>query len=330
MEKKVRMADIAEKLNVSIVTVSKALSDRDGVSEAMREKIKTVAHQMGYTPLRTKPSVGTTSHTGNVGILVADRFFADNNFYANLYRQLSLCCNELGYAALLEIVTGESIANDVLPAMIQGKKVDGLIFMGQTDTHYINAVARSRIPYVLVDFYDEQIHGLSVTSDNLVGGFQLTEHLLESGRERIGFLGSICATSSNMDRFLGYCKALLRAGQSLRMDWVLEDRDANGNFVPVHLPTDMPQAFVCSCDEVAYNLVQQLQGQGYRVPQDVAVTGYDDYHYAIVCNPRLTSYRVDIPRMAAVAVRQLLQAIENPFLSEKVVVGGDLVRRDST
>lgn len=330
MDKKVRMADIAEKLDVSVVTVSKALSDKEGVSDAMRDKIKTLAHQMGYTPLRTRAVGASASATGNIGILVVDRFFADNNFYSNLYRQLSLCCNEHGYAALLEIVTAENAANEVLPAMIQGKKVDGLIFMGQMDTHYVAAVARSRIPYILVDFYDEHIRALSVTSDNLVGGYQLTEHLLAGGRKRIGFIGSIRATSSIMDRFLGYTKALLKAYQNVRMDWVIEDRDDEGNFLPIQLPTDMPQAFLCSCDEVAYNLVQQLHNSGYRVPEDVAVVGYDDYHYALVCNPRLTSYRVDLARLGAVAVKQLLHAIDGPCPPEKIVVSGDLVRREST
>lgn len=330
MDKKVRMADIAEKLNISVVSVSKALADKDGVSEAMREKIKNVARQMGYTPLRTKPAA-RGSATGNIGILVADRFFADNNFYASLYRQLSLRCNENGYAALLEIVTADNAADGVLPAMIQGKKVDGVMFMGQMDAAYISKVTQNGIPYVLVDFYDEHINAMSVTSDNLVGGYRLTNHLLNTGRKEIGFVGSIRATSSNMDRFLGYTKALLKAGLSVRMDWVLEDRDEGGNFCPLRLPQRMPSAFLCSCDEVAYNLVQQLHELGYRVPEDVAVVGYDDYQIALLCKPRLTSYRVDLEQMGRASVTQLLGAINgHPPVRGNVVVNGALVQREST
>lgn len=330
MEKKVRMADIAERLNISVVSVSKALSGKDGVSDATREKIKSVARQMGYTPLRTKPSASDVVATGNIGILVADRFFADSNFYAKLYRQISLRCNEHGYAALLEIVTADNVAGGILPAMIQRKKVDGLIFMGQMEPEYITAVIQSGIPYILVDFYDERIRAMCVTSDNLVGGYQLTCHLLSSGCRNIGFVGSIFATSSIMDRFLGYTKALLKAGLSARMDWVLEDRDAMGQFEPLRLPEEMPDAFVCSCDEVAYHLVQQLQASGYRVPEDVAVVGYDDYHFALVCKPRLTSYRVDMERMGSETVNHLLRAIDGNVVYGKIVVGGDLVRREST
>ena len=89
-----------------------------------------------------------------------------------------------------------------------------------------------------------------------------------------------------MDRYLGYTKALLRAGLEPRADWRLEDRGADGRFIPLTLPQQMPQAFVCSCDEVAYNLVETLRRAGYRVPQDVAVAGYDDFRSAVDKLPR--------------------------------------------
>ena len=98
-------------------------------------------------------------------------------------------------------------------------------------------------------------------------------------------MGSVLSTSSIMDRYLGYVKALLRAGLPIRDDWRLEDRDDRGLFIPFTLPHEMPEAFVCNCDEVAYNLVETLKRNGYRVPQDVAVTGYDDYRYSTICSP---------------------------------------------
>ena len=83
MAKRVRMADIAEKLGISIVSVSKGLAGKDGVSEEMREKILETAKEMGYLP----PSKSTAAQRStNIGILVADRHFGDNTFYANLYR----------------------------------------------------------------------------------------------------------------------------------------------------------------------------------------------------------------------------------------------------
>lgn len=331
MEKKIRMADIAEKLDISVVSVSKALSGKDGVSDQMREKIKATAREMGYTPLRSKTPPSQTETTGNIGILVPDYFFADNTFYAKLYRQVSLRCNEHGFAALLEIVSAEAERSGTLPAMISGKKVDGLIFMGQVRRGYLDAVTAGGIPYVLLDFYHEELAVPSVTSDNISGGYRLTSHLLKTGRTQIGFVGSIQATSSIMDRFLGYSKALLKSGIPLRMDWVLEDRDAKGELPPIKLPEQMPQAFVCSCDEVAYNLVRQLKSAGYRVPEDVAVTGYDDYQLALLCKPQLTTYRVNTGEMSRIAVHQVVRAIRGKTTTNgTIVVNGELVCRAST
>lgn len=331
MEQKVRMADIAEKLGISVVSVSKALSDKEGVSEQTRERIKTAAREMGYVPLRKKPLQEAEEVTGSIGILVCDRFFADNTFYASLYRQVSLHCNAQGYSALLEIVSADAERGCVLPAMLQSGKVDGLILLGQIDLAYVGAVTRDGIPYVLLDFYDEERGALSVTSDNVAGGYRLTRHLLQSGRREVAFVGSIRATSSIMDRFMGYTKALLKAGIPLRQDWILEDRGSDGLLMPVILPEPMPQAFVCSCDEVAYDLVLQLKQAGYRVPEDVAVTGYDDYRLALLAKPQLTTYRVDQQQMCRVAVEQLVRAIHGqPVINGNIIINGDLVRRGST
>lgn len=331
MEHKVRMADIAEKLNISVVSVSKALSGKDGVSDQMRQKIKDVAREMGYVPLRGKRSGDTQENTGNIGILVSERFFAENNFYASLYCQVSLRCNEYGFSALLEIVSLDAERGCLMPAMVQGGKVDGLIFMGQIDRGYVQAAVADGIPYILMDFYDEELDAISVTSDNVAGGFRLTRHLLNAGYRQIGFLGSTGATSSIMDRFLGYTKALLKEGLPVRPEWILEDRDSQGDLISVQLPQQMPRAFVCSCDEVAYHLVEQLKNAGYRVPEDVAVAGYDDYRLAVVSKPKLTTYRVNVEQMAATTVNQLVQTIRGKgMVNGNIVVSGVLIRREST
>lgn len=328
-EKKVRMADIAQRLGISIVSVSKGLAGKDGVSEEMRAKIVATAKEMGY--VLPQPKTEEKKLLGNIGILVADRFIADNAFYPNLYRQVLMRCNEAGFSGLLEIVSPEAEKSCILPAMIQGRKVDGLIFMGELDRNYLRTVSQTGLPYILLDFYDDDLDADSITSDNVTGAYRLTSHLLRSGRQRIGFVGSIFATSSIMDRYLGYTKALLRAGVTPNPDWRLEDRDADGRFIPLALPEDMPEAFVCNCDEVAYNLVEQLKRRGCRVPEDVAVTGYDDYQFAQICDPQLTTYRVNVEDMGRMVVAQLIRKINGKRVTNgNLVIGGALVKRQST
>lgn len=331
MDKKVRMADIAQELGVSVVSVSKALSGKEGISEKTRADILALAREMGYVPLRSGEAPKKQDTSGNIGILKASSFTCNSNFYSSLYDNLVLYCSSQGYCSILELVTPETEKNGCLPRIVQERKVDGLIFMGQLSTNYLRAVARCGLPYVLLDFYDEELDADSVTSDNLTGGYRLTKHLLETGRTEIGFVGSIDSTTSIMDRFLGYSKALFLAGIPVRTDWVIRDREGKTDLHPLSLPQQMPQAFVCSCDETAMSLVELLKRSGYRVPEDVAVTGYDDSRFAQFCTPQLTTYRVDIEAMGRTAVTQIIRRIRKKCTaSGKLVIGGKLVKREST
>lgn len=327
MGKAVRMADIAKELNISVVSVSKALAGKSGVSEEMRAKVVALAREMGYEGSRS----GDPGGTGNIGVLVSDRFFDENTFYTSLYRSLVLSSGGEGLTCMMEIVSREAERDAALPVLITGHKVDGLILMGNLAAPYLQAVTGSGLPCVLLDFH--ALNGAldCVVSDNLEGGYALTEHLLSQGRREIGFVGSIQATSSIMDRYLGYQRALRSAGIVPREEWLLEDRDQEGRFIPLHLPQQLPEAFLCSCDEVAFNLIEALRQRGLRVPEEAAVCGYDDFRYATLSQPQLTTYRVDVDLMARTAVERLALRIRQEEASPiRFTIPGRLVVRESS
>lgn len=330
MAKNVRMADIAEKLGISVVSVSKGLAGKKGVSDEMRARILATAQELGYEFPATHPK-RLELEEESIGVVVADRFFNENTFYSNLYRELLRCSTAAGISVMMEIVSPDTESNCVMPNFLLKKKVDGIIFMGEINRRYLSTAAQSGLPFLLLDFYDDAIAADCVLSDNVSGELQITEHLLATGRKKIGFVGSVWATSSIMDRYLGYVKALLRAGIEPKASWRIDDRDVDGRFIPLKLPDDMPDAFVCSCDEVAYNLVETLNRAGYSVPNDVAVAGYDDFRFSTICRPPLTSYRVDVGAMAIAAVAQMLRKLtkKNPE-APTVMVPGALVIREST
>ena len=105
MAKPVRMADIAEKLGISIVSVSKALAGKPGVSEEMRARVAALAKEMGYEPAKARGAAGATN---NIGVLVSDRSFSENTFYTNLYRSLVIRSGSTGYTCMMEIVSPEA------------------------------------------------------------------------------------------------------------------------------------------------------------------------------------------------------------------------------
>ena len=328
MAKSVRMSDIAKRLGISTVSVSKGLAGKEGVSEELRARILATAREMGYQmPTRTQQHIGGKS----IGIVVADRFFNENAFYYSLYRSVLNSATAADLSVLMEIVFPQAEKNCTMPTFLVNRKVDGLIFMGEIDRRYLATAIQSGLPFMLLDFYDDAIAADCVLSDNTSGSYMITEHLIETGRRNIAFVGSVLSTSSIMDRYLGYVKALMRAKLPVRPEWLIEDRDSRGIFIPITLPIEMPDAFVCNCDEVAFNVVELLKRRGYRVPQDVAVTGYDDFRYSTICSPPMTTHRVDVDEMARTVVAQLCRKMSHKQpLAPTVVIPGAFVRREST
>ena len=329
MAKSVTMRDIAAEIGVSTVTVSKALTGREGVSEEMRERIKQKAAEMGYR-YNSVAKAMKEGENGSIGILVADRFVEDNSFYNKLYRNLVLKMNEAGYFGVLEILSQENEELLRLPNMINSSRIDGIVVMGQISEEYLAELKKTDIPQVLLDFYVECSGMESVISDGIHGSCCLTDYLIEMGHRDICFVGSIYATSSIMDRYIGFYKSMLQHGISCSAEKVIEDRDRNGKFIELALPDRMPTAFVCNCDQVAYLLVQRLKDMGYRVPEDVSVVGFDDYIYSTLSDPKLTTYRVNMEEMAKAAVSVVSKKLKNPgYAKGRTVVDGDIVIRDS-
>ena len=330
MSKSVTMSDIAKELGVSTVTVSKALADKDGVSEEVRETIKKKARQMGYRYNSLAKSV-RAGVSGNIGVLVSERYFSDNAFYANLYKRNVVELSKQNYSCILEIISKEDEFRGILPAMLENNKVDGIIVLGQMKRPYVQRISETKIPYVLQDFYDEKVGEDAVVSDNVYGGYLLTKYLLEKGHDSIAFVGNIYATSSIMDRYLGYYRALLETRREIRPNWVIIDRDEqNGTYEKLPLPKNLPSAFFCNCDEVAFTLVNQLKGMGLKVPEDVSVVGFDDYIFATVSDPQLTTYRVALETMSETTVDAIVKKIkDSTYKIGRKVVGGTLIYRDS-
>src|SRR5690606_24701877 len=149
-----------------------------------------------------------------------------------------------------------------------------------------------------------------VITDNFYGVYEMTNYLINRGHREIGFIGNVHTTSSIQDRFLGYYKSLLEHRIPLREDWIVNDRDDRGKFIDFELPEQLPSAFVCNCDRVAFNLIQALNDRGYRVPEDCSVVGFDNDIFAMIANPQLTTVAVDMPEMARVAVDCMINKLK--------------------
>ena len=331
IKKTVTMSDIAAELGCSTVTVSKALGDKDGVSDELRQRIKQKANEMGYRVSYLAKNTGEPL-TYNIGVLVAKRFISDASaFYWVVYRNIVELLQKQSYYGILEVIAEKDERSGQMPNSVTDRKVDGIIILGQFSDEYVEKILESHIPVVFLDFYSSRSDVETVLSDNFFGSYTITNHLIENGHKRIGFVGNITATSSIQDRFLGYYKSLLEHGLPLRDDWIINDRDEDGlSYKTIRLPDEMPTAFVCNCDRIAYQLIKQLKVMGYHVPEDISIVGYDNHIYSTISNPRITTMDVNSYRMTTEAVEIMVKKIrDNSYHCGRILVTGKLLERDS-
>ena len=323
-EKKVTMKDIAQEFDVSIVTVSKALAGKDGVREQLRQEILERAHELGYI-FKKNPE---RSERRNVAIIISERFIGENSFYQKVYQQMLLELTRRNFVAIFETVRAEDEEKGELPKLLSLKSIDQIIVIGEVGNAYLRSVVRTGIGCILFDFENEDFDMDAVISDNVNGGYLLTRHLVRSGCETVGFVGSYLATRSNLDRFIGYRKYLIKNRLKFDEKFVLSDRDEIGHDVDLKLPAKLPDGFVCTCDHTAYRLIKKLRSEGYRVPEDVAVVGYDDYSDNRMEDVSLTTYHVNIEEMISQLLNILEQHCVNPDYRYGTVISyGWLVER---
>lgn len=331
-KKKVRLSDIADRLNISTVTVSKALANKDGVGDDLRKQIKALAEEMGY---KTKNTAGVSENgklTGNIGILIPSRFFSkDYSFYWYLFNHLSSELLNRNYYSIMELLSTEDEQNIVLPRMLNDKKVDGIIILGQVSTNYIEAIHSHFDNFILMDFYTNQMSLDCVSNDDYYCSYMLTSYVISQGHRNIRFVGNFNATTSIRDRYMGFQKAMLENNIETTLKDIIDDRDPVSGKITIQLPQDnMPTAFVCNCDLTAATVIDELTALGYKVPDDISVTGFDNYLSPDRISIPLTTVYIKPEDTASVAADLIIKKINGePYIHGRHLVSGSIVIRDS-
>lgn len=308
----VKMADIARLAGVSVSTVSRALAGSPLVPAEKRREILAVAESRGYVVneaarnlrLKKTHTVGVLIPLGHeVGQLISDPFFIE------LFGRLADEITGRGYTVLLskEAKPGPGW----LERAIQSQRSDGLVVVGQSDQHEaLNAAAKGYLPLVVWGAHLPNQAYCSVGSDNIGGAYTAVAHLLAQGRRRVAFLGRDDVPEVAL-RKEGYLRALAKAG--IAPDPALS--------APAHFTVDTAydtvrglvdrgvgfDAVFAASDVIAMAAIKALSAAGLRVPQDVAVVGFDDIGLAAFANPPLTTVRQDLARGAKVMVDLLFR-----------------------
>ncbi len=335
MAKTVRLKDIADKVGVSTVTVSKALSGQKGMSEELREKIHALANDMGYVPsVSRKADVSAKSYT--IGVLISESFMSEySSFYTRMHQQVSQIAMDKGCFTMLEVISADYEKNKVIPRLVADHKVDGIVVVGRLDEKYLETIKEDgAIPMVYLDFCNHTGNEDAVVSDSYNGAYCLTNYLFDMGHKDIAFVGTILASGAITDRYLGYTKSLMEHRQPYRGDWIIYDRDPETGVMDYNkyfqLPEQMPTAFFCNCDVAASMMIKKLNEHGYKVPDDISVVGYDNYLYPGLCDIKITTYGVDSYEMGRNAVLNLIRKISGERYRQGIMIlEGHMVEGES-
>lgn len=326
MGKSVTLSDIAKACGISSVTVSKALTDKKGVSAELRDKIKLTAKQMGYAV--SASSASKNNHM--IGVLIPEKFMNPNgSFYWALYNNLVKLFKQEDRFCLLETLSQEDENNLIMPKIITDNTTSALISLGQLSSDYAQKLSESVSAMLLLDYYISGLNVDSVTTNGYGGGYELTKYLIGLGHRNIGYIGSVKATSSIFDRYMGYMKAMIDNDLEVNSKWTLDDRKSR-DYIAIDFPDKLPTAFVCNCDEVAYLAIRQLEERGVFVPNDVSIVGYDNYLISELSKPSITTIDVNSEQMAREAVKAINSRIKDPTAPpSSVTVNGQLIIKES-
>jgi LacI family transcriptional regulator len=313
--------DVAEKANVSIATVSRVYRNPDTVREQTRGRVLAAARELGYVPSGNARGLASRS-TGVLGLCFpdyADPELDDEDSGQTLYadeitRGMERAARRHGYALLI----AASLAGgpESLVASVAGR-VDGFAVLARTvATEDLELVSR-RLPVVMIAGPREIDHLDHLEVANLDGEFELTTHLIaDHGLREFAFVGGGEDSPDARARFAGFRKALRAAGlpvpaePAVRGDFTQAGgREAVRRLLDRGAP---PEALVFANDQMAVGALDVLERRGVRVPQDVAVVGFDGIPLGRVVRPSLTTVTQPMRRLGETAVDLLVERLADP------------------
>jgi DNA-binding LacI/PurR family transcriptional regulator len=333
-KRNVTLKTIAEAVGVSTATVSRVLNDRPGVSDAMRQRVLETAQRIGYVPDFSARNLATAK-THTIAFIIPKLQFSGtvDPFYPLIMEGAASYLSDYNYHVLLTTLDIEAMAQSEYPAVLHGRRVDGLILAGpQIPPAFVLRLLVRELPVVLVDNALSQTAVNCVLSDDEGGAYIATHHLLECQHRRIFFLSGPSRWISNEKRAAGYRRAMEEQECEPLILHAEETTIESGKvLLPQALEAWPDATALCAAnDSMAIGAMRAAARLGRRVPQDLCVVGFDDISWAQLCNPPLTTMHVFKHRMGALAAQRLLELIETPGLPPtKSLVATELVQRET-
>ncbi|MEW9796816.1 LacI family DNA-binding transcriptional regulator [Alteromonas sp. CYL-A6] len=337
MKEKATSFDIAHIAGVSQSTVSRALNNSPLVNQETRDRIQQIARDLNYKVDKNASNLRKQKSSTIALLLFEDPTPDDsliNPFFLSMLGSITRACANAGYDLL---VSFQNLDDDWHAEYEDSNKADGIILLGYGDyLNYRNKLSRLQeqgTHFVRWGAHDKDYPGISIGCDNYQGGYDITRHLMTSGRKRFVFIGDAGSHAPEfMARFNGFADALAGAtgidDVPVQYD-AISTEDAGYEAVGAMRKDGVrPDAIVCASDLIAMGVLRALRETGIQVPDDVAVVGYDNITVSAYTTPGLTTVQQNTRRAGELLVDALIKAINNEQ-PEDYLMPAELVIRQS-
>lgn len=328
------LEDIAKQSGVSRSTVSRVVNNHPNVSEDVRKRVKEVINKTGYQPHAAARTLAS-QRSWMLGLVLprsVSSFFADP-YFPRLTQGIAQACNQYNYTLGLFLISTKEDEEAIFPRVSRKGLLDGILLQSdQLGDQLTNQIIQSKIPLVIIGrpFYNKNVSYIDV--DNVNGAFTAVSHLIRLGYQRIGTITGVSTRTVSVDRKEGYIKALTERGRNIDESLIVEGdfTEAGGYYAMQQLLPNKPDAVFAASDIMAIGAMRAIREAGLRVPEDIALVGFDDLPLATMPEPRLTTIRQPVYQFGVKAVEILLDLIENGIEPpRRIIMDTELIIRNS-
>lgn len=299
-----------------------------------RARVQAIVDEHGYQPHAQARGLRTQkSDTIGLAVRRTRRDFARDPFYAELITAVMDRAALRGYhlsVSASRTADGERVFYD---SLFNSSRIDGLLILESLEhDDRIERLREHQFPFVLIGRYDGSTELFTVNNDNVGGAAMLTNHLLSRGRRRIGFITGPHDLTVSQDRLTGYRQALEASGAGFDPDLVVETDfgESGGRSAACRLMERRPDAIIAIDDLIGLGALATIKEMGLRVPDDVALAGFNDSLFCPHTDPPLTSVRINVAEIGTRAADLLIARIEDRDMPpQQVILPCELVGRES-
>ncbi|WP_077328131.1 LacI family DNA-binding transcriptional regulator [Virgibacillus siamensis] len=333
----VTIKDVAKATGVAPSTVSRVIADNPRISLDTKNKVRKAMKELGYHPNVNARNLAVKS-TKAIGVIMpssADKAL-QNPFFPEILRGIGSVTHGMGYSITLSSGITEDEIFDEVERMVYGSYVDGIILLySRMNDRIMNFLYTKKFPFVVVGKpYEHAAEITHVDNDNFTAGKDITNHLIDTGHEKIAFIGGSKQLFVTMDREAGYESALNDAGKENSEAYKMHTeflksggREAVERLLSLEIP---PTGIVVSDDLMSLGVLSTLEESGYTVPDDISLVSFNNVYLSEITKPALTTVDIHIQKLGAESARALIErTVDKTVAARRVIVSHEIVYRNS-